>query len=161
MSFLDRFKKKGTILLAPQTGVAIPLEQVPDDVFSQKMLGDGIAILPSENLVKSPVTGTILQVFDTLHAYGIESEDGLEILVHIGINTVELNGDGFQALVKEGDTVTAGTPIARVDLKRLQEKGLPLYTPVVITNMAEIRSISPVPGKTIAGETVVVKYTKK
>jgi glucose-specific phosphotransferase system IIA component len=161
MGFLDRFKKKDTVLLAPQTGEAVPLEQVPDEVFSQKMLGDGIAILPTEDLVKSPVSGTVIQVFDTLHAYGIKSGDGLEILVHIGINTVGLNGDGFEALVKEGDTVAAGTPLARVNLELLKQKGIPAYTPVLITNMDEISAVSCYPGKTIAGETTVIRYTKK
>ena len=100
-------KKTKNELLATQNGTIVDLKDVPDEAFAQKLLGDGVAILPTDNEVYSPVDGTIIQVSDTLHAYGISTKDGLDILIHIGIDTVELQGEGFEPLVKEGDQVKA------------------------------------------------------
>lgn len=151
-------KKTAKEILATQSGSLVPMEQVPDDVFAQKILGDGIAVLPTDGKVVSPVDGVISNVTDTLHAYGIASDDGLDILVHIGVNTVELKGEGFQALVKEGDHVKAGDPLAQVDLELVASKGYPLHTPIIITNMDEITDLHFEQGDIIAGETVVMTY---
>lgn len=143
---------------ATQTGKAVALSEVPDEAFAQKMLGDGLAILPSEGTVVSPVAGEIVEVLDSLHAYGIHSKNGLDVLVHIGINTVELKGEGFKAFVKTGDQVKAGDKLAEVDLALLKEKGYPTYTPIIITNGDAIKSLEITLGDTKAGETVVLTY---
>lgn len=153
-------KKELLKLVASQTGECVPIELVPDPVFADKLLGDGVAIIPKENEVKSPADGTIVQVFDTLHAYSIESEDGLEILVHIGLNTVELKGEGFTAKVKEGDKVKAGDVLCEADIAFIKEKGYEIYTPIVITNISEVKKFELLKGQVIGGETPVIEYSK-
>ena len=134
-------KKTGGSVFSPCSGQVIRLEDVPDAVFSEKMLGDGAAVLPESGTFCSPVDGKIVQVFDTKHAYSIKSDDGLEILVHIGLNTVELNGEGFDACVKAGDTVKKGDKICEVNLLYIADMGYQLYTPILITNMSEVKKI--------------------
>ena len=124
------------------------------------MLGDGVAIIPTDNKVYAPIDGVIIQVYDTLHAYGIQSDDGLDILIHIGINTVELKSQGFTSLVNEGDRVKAGDAIAIADLDFIKSKGYEIYTPILITNIDEVRNISCAYGPVKSGETVVIKYEK-
>lgn len=158
MFHFGRKKNESAQFVATQTGKAVALSEVPDEAFAQKMLGDGVAILPSENTVVSPVSGEIVEVLDSLHAYGIHTADDLDILVHIGINTVELKGEGFQCFVKVGDQVKAGDKLAEVDLKLLAEKGYPAYTPIIITNSDAVKSLETTLGDTKAGETVVLTY---
>ena len=143
-------------LLAPMSGQAIPLDQVPDDVFSQKILGDGIAIIPSDGKICAPADGEIASVAQTLHAYGFTSEDGLEILVHVGLDSVKLKGEGFISHVKEGDKVKAGQLVAEVDLKILESKGVPTVTPVLICEGAEDVPMNVVTGDVKAGKTAVI-----
>ena len=95
------FKKKDIELYAPLTGNAVPLTDVPDPVFAEKMVGDGIAILPTSNQVLAPCDGKVVQIFPTNHAVGIEAEGGVDLLIHVGIDTVELKGEGFKRLVEE------------------------------------------------------------
>lgn len=154
------FKKKGKIFAA-QNGRAVALSEVPDQAFSEKMLGDGVAVIPSDDTVYSPVDGTVVDVTETLHAYCIETEDGLDILVHVGINTVELKGEGFKSLVKAGDKVKAGQPLAQADIKFIKEKGYELYTPVLITNMDAVKDISVSTGNVQAGKSCVITYSCK
>ena len=151
--------KSGEILL-PVDGKIIELGEVPDKVFSDKLLGDGAAVMPEKNVITSPVSGKIVQVFDTKHAYTITSDDGLEILIHIGLNTVELKGEGFEALVKEGDRVAAGDKLAIVNLEDIAERGYMLYTPVVITNMERIKSFE-VCKDTTTSKNAMIKYKLK
>ncbi len=153
-------KKQKKKIIAPQTGLCVGIEEVPDEVFSDKLLGEGVAIIPTENEVKSPVTGTVVQVFDTLHAYSIKSDDGLEILVHIGLNTLELKGEGFTVKVKDGDRVNAGDVLCEADIKFIKEKGYEIYTPVVITNADEVKDLEDLKGKVIGGETTIMEYKK-
>lgn len=152
-------KKASRCIYASQTGRATPLTEVPDEAFSEKILGDGVAILPSDGIVVAPVDGEIQQIPDTLHAYAIHSDDGLDVLVHIGIDTVQLNGEGFKSFVKTGDHVKAGEKLAEVDLSLLTKKGYALYTPVIITNMDAVKSIKTTLGDTKAGETPIISYT--
>lgn len=126
-------KNKESRILAPMSGTVIPLSEVPDEAFSEKMLGDGVAIFPDSGDVFSPVDGTIEDITDTLHAFCIRDDNGTDILLHIGINTVNLKGEGFEVFVSAGDRVTAGQPIARVDLDSLKKHGLPFHTPVLLT----------------------------
>lgn len=106
------------------------------------MLGDGIAIEPTNGEVVSPVDGTVSSVFPTKHAIGITSDEGVEILIHIGMDTVSLNGDGFENFVQQNDRVTKGMLIARVDLNKLKAAGFSIITPVVITNAGDYKKVN-------------------
>lgn len=132
--FKKLFKNKDIELSAPIVGQVVNLSEVPDEVFSGKMVGDGFAIVPSEGKVYAPVTGKIVQIFPTKHAIGIESEDGIELLIHFGIDTVELKGDGFKAYVSAGDKVSKGDLLLDVDLEIVKSHGKSIVTPIVFTN---------------------------
>lgn len=119
-------------ILAPVKGKVIPLEQVPDEVFAQKILGDGVAIVPEEGKIYSPVDGTITTITDSLHAYGFETPDGVQMIVHFGLETVNLKGKGFKSKVKVGDKVKAGDLVAEVDLDFLKREKIETTTPVII-----------------------------
>lgn len=123
--------------ISPLTGNLKPITEVPDAVFSGKMMGDGFAIEPTEGTVVSPVNGKIVNLFPTKHAIGIVSDSGREILIHFGIDTVNLKGEGFEALVGENDTVVAGQPLLKVDLEFIKNNATSTITPVVFTNLAE------------------------
>jgi PTS system glucose-specific IIA component len=127
-------KEKTETLVAPLTGKIVSIDQVPDPVFSQKMMGDGVAIEPSEGVVVAPVDGEIIQVFPTKHAVGLRSKAGLEILIHIGLETVNMNGEGFEAHVQAGDRVKAGDRLITFDLELVKEKAKSTMTPIIITN---------------------------
>lgn len=114
-------------------GKVLPLEEVPDRVFAERMMGDGFAIELTDNNACSPVDGEILLVFPTGHAFGIKTDDGVEILIHLGIDTVELNGDGFNAQVKQGDRVKAGDLITIMDLEAIKAKGKSVVSPMIFT----------------------------
>ncbi|PTX53751.1 PTS system IIA component (Glc family) [Melghirimyces profundicolus] len=139
------FGKKERILTvqAPLKGKVMPLSEVPDPVFSDKMMGDGVAIEPGEAVVRAPVDGEIIQLFHTKHAVGIRTEEGLEVLIHIGLETVSMEGEGFTAKVKEGDRVRAGQPLIEFSLDAVQEKAKSTITPIVITNMDKVESLEP------------------
>ena len=125
------------IIMAPLSGEILPLDKVPDEVFSERVLGDGVAIIPSDGKIYSPVNGKISTVAETLHAYGFSSEDGLEILVHVGLDTVALKGEGFKSHVQAGDTVKAGDLVAEVDLQFVKSKGINTITPVILCDGAD------------------------
>lgn len=142
-------------------GEAIPVSDVPDEVFASKALGDGVAVIVTDGKVYAPVDGTISMVAETLHAYGISTKDGLELLVHIGINTVELNGTGFSPKVKEGDKVKTGDLLCEIDMELMKEKGYPTHTPILMTNGDECVDVKLLPNKNAkAGKTTVITYRK-
>ncbi|MEH7107691.1 MULTISPECIES: N-acetylglucosamine-specific PTS transporter subunit IIBC [Bacillaceae] len=122
----------------PVEGEIIPISEVPDQVFSQKMMGDGFGILPSKGLVVSPVNGEIVSVFPTKHAIGIKSEQGYEILIHVGLDTVNLNGEGFELSVKEGQKVTKGQELLKFDIEKIKVAVPSIVTPVVFTNLTKL-----------------------
>ena len=144
------------IILAPVTGKAVALSEVPDPVFADKVLGDGAAIIPAEGKIVSPVNGEISTVAETGHAYGFTSEDGLEILVHVGLETVSLNGECFKVYVKPGDKVKAGDLVAEVDLKYLEEKKINPVTPVLLCSDTEGKELQYTEGEVKAGESAVL-----
>lgn len=111
----------------------IPLEEVKDDAFASKSLGDGIAYELDSDMITAPANGTLSVMFPTGHAFGMTTNEGVEILVHIGINTVHTKGEGFQVLVKQGEVVKAGQPIVKVDRKLLLSKGYDLTTMCILT----------------------------
>ncbi|MCK1994983.1 PTS transporter subunit EIIC [Peribacillus muralis] len=127
--------------VSPIKGELKSITEVPDAVFAEKMMGDGFAILPLEGLVVSPVDGTIVNLFPTKHAIGIVSEAGREILIHVGIDTVKLEGKGFEALVAQGDKVTSGQPLLKVDLEYVKNNAASIITPIVFTNLSEGESV--------------------
>lgn len=133
-TFMKKKGKEANCLLAPVSGKIIPLEAVADPVFAQKMMGEGIAIEANEGEVVAPAKGTITLIANTLHAFGMTMEDGTEIMVHIGLETVALQGEGFQALVKIGDQVEAGCPIIRMDMSVMKAKEVSLVTPLIVIN---------------------------
>lgn len=129
---------------APFAGDVVELSQVPDASFAQGMVGEGFAVMPDAVDafdVCAPVDGTITMVFKTRHAFGMKTADGLDLLIHIGIDTVELKGEGFTALAKKGDTVTAGTPIIAVEASKLRERGVNLITPVVCPTAKQVAGV--------------------
>ncbi|WP_276210583.1 PTS sugar transporter subunit IIA [Heyndrickxia coagulans] len=138
------FSKKAAVeeLVAPMSGKVVQIEDVPDEVFSQKMIGDGIAIEPDEGVVVSPVDGEIVQFFPTKHAVGLKTKSGLEILIHIGMETVALNGEGFEGFVQQGDRVKAGDKLVSFDLEQIRERAESIISPVVITNFDAVDTLS-------------------
>ena len=152
-------KKNNGTILSPCCGQVIKLTDVPDPVFSEKILGDGVCIIPENGEFFSPVDGKIVQVFETKHAYSITSDDGIDVLVHIGLNTVELKGQGFSSNVKDGDIVKKGDKIADVNLEYIADMGYQLYTPVIITNMSEVKNMTVNEKKVEKGEELI-RYNK-
>ena len=146
----------GIILKAPVTGTAVPIEQVPDPVFSQKIIGEGAAIEPTDGRIVSPVDGEVVSVAPTLHAYGFRTEEGVEVLVHFGLETVGLKGECFQAYVKPGDKVKVGELVAEADLKALSEKKINAVTPVLVCGGLGGRSMNIFHGPVKAGETELI-----
>lgn len=128
-------------LFAPITGKVTQLENVPDPTFSQKLMGDGLAIEPTEGKVVSPVDGEIMLVAGTKHAIGIKGSSGVEILIHIGLETVALNGEGFEVHVKQGDKVKVGDLLVTMDLDVIREKAASSITPIIITNSDDFRVV--------------------
>lgn len=133
----------------PLDGKLLELKDVPDQVFSQKMMGDGFAIEPANGEVVSPVDGTVSIFFPTKHAIGFTADNGREILVHFGVDTVNLQGEGFEALVEQGDKVNAGQPVLRVDLEKVRGKVPSVITPVIFTNLTEGETVSFKPGTNV------------
>jgi len=147
-------------VIAPLSGKVIALSEVPDEVFSAKVLGDGAAIIPADGKILSPVDGEISTVSETLHAYGFTSDDGLEILVHVGIDSVALKGAGFTAHVKEGDRVKAGDLVAEVDLDVLKANNIPTITPVLVCDGADELVMTAAEGDVVAGKSVVLTLSE-
>ena len=152
-------EKSQSVVYAPLTGKAVPLEQVPDPVFSEKVLGDGVAIIPEDGRIVSPVDGQIVSVAETGHAYGFSTEDGLELLVHVGLETVSLKGECFKVHVKERDQVKKGDLVAEVDLAYLAEKNINPITPVLICSDIDDQDLKCAEGGVEAGKTAVLMLT--
>lgn len=127
-------KKKDVVLYAPVTGKQIALEKVTDKVFASKMMGDGVAFLFEGNQVCAPCDGKLTMIANTLHAFGMELDNGAEVLVHIGLDTVNLNGKGFKKLAEQGVKVKKGTPLIEIDRAVMKEHGIDLTMPMIITS---------------------------
>ena len=151
-------KKVGAVsILSPVTGEVCELSSVPDEAFSSGMMGDGIAVLPANPEITAPVAGTVAFVFDTKHAIGLVTEQGIGVMIHIGIDTVKLNGKGFDVLVETGQTVSAGQPIMRLDLPYLKKHAPSLVSSVIITELPDGYKLRPVKtGKVKNGEEILV-----
>lgn len=139
--FGKKKESKPMEIATTMSGKVIPLELVPDPVFAGKMVGDGFAIEPTNGKVCAPAAGKIVQMFPTHHAFGILTDEGVEILVHVGIDTVQLRGEGFTPHKQVGDSVAMGELILEVDLAVLSEAGKSSVTPVIITNMDLVETL--------------------
>jgi glucose-specific phosphotransferase system IIA component len=139
--FNKKAKPQSVSIASPLSGIALPLSQVPDEAFSNKMMGDGFAIEPTEGMLVAPFDGKVAHIIDTRHALILEHASGLQLLLHIGINTVGMKGEGFIAKVKTGDTVKMGQVLIAFDPKLIQKAGYPLITPVVIANMELVAEV--------------------
>ena len=153
--------RSSIVVTAPFSGTLVPLSEVPDETFASGVLGEGIAIEPSDGLFCSPVDGTVETIAETKHAIGFAADNGLEILVHVGLETVSLNGEGFEILVKEGDRVKAGQPVAKADLALIRERGLKTITSIVLTGGADEKELHCADGLATAGKTPVLTLTAK
>lgn len=147
-------KKEEFKIVAPTDGELIPLANVPDEVFSQKVMGDGFAVIPANGRAVAPISGTAVSVFPTGHAVGIETKDGIECILHIGLDTVELNGEGFRPLISQGDKVKAGQPVVEFDKDLVESKGYNVTTMVVFPSGYE-HDFALGQKKVAAGEQVV------
>ncbi|MGY4690205.1 PTS sugar transporter subunit IIA [Salibacterium sp. K-3] len=161
-NLLRRNDSKTVAITAPVTGTYIDLKDVPDPTFSEKMMGDGFAVEPEEGRLVSPVKGRIVQVFPTMHAIGIKSEEGLDILIHIGLETVAMQGEGFDVYVKEGDKVKSGEPLIDFSIDRVREQAKSAVTPLVLTEQSQISAMERMEVTNVtAGETAVIHVTYK
>ena len=147
-------------LVSPLSGNVVALENVNDPVFSSGAMGKGLAVKPSEGVVYAPADAEVTIAFETGHAYGLKTASGAEILIHIGIDTVSMNGNGFEKLVAAGDKVKAGTPIAKFDVAKIAEAGLDDTTMVIVTNTADFAEVSPLAEGTIAHGDNFMKVVK-
>lgn len=149
-------------LVSPVTGDVVAIEQVPDEAFASKAVGEGVAVKPTDKTVVSPAAGTIVKIFNTNHAFCLETEKGAEIVVHMGIDTVALNGQGFTRLVEEGAEVVAGQPILEMDLDFLNANARSMMSPVVCSNIDDFSGlVIQAKGQVVAGETPLYEIKGK
>lgn len=139
---LFKRKSKSVELYSVGNGDLIDIIDVKDQVFSSKLMGEGFAVLPSDGNIFSPIEGDVVSIFNTKHAIGLRSKNGIEILVHMGLDTVELNGEGFELFISENEKVAAGQHIAKMDLALIKSKGKQTDIIVVVTNSSEIKDLS-------------------
>ncbi|HFU3698405.1 TPA: sucrose-specific PTS transporter subunit IIBC [Streptococcus suis] len=147
-------------LVSPLSGDVVALENVNDPVFSSGAMGKGLAVKPTEGVVYAPADAEVTIAFETGHAYGLKTATGAEILIHIGIDTVSMNGNGFEKLVAAGDKVKAGTPLAKFDAAKIAEAGLDDTTMIIVTNTADFTEVSPLAEGTIAHGADFLKVVK-
>lgn len=154
--------RKNFSLMAPIDGEVIDLSDVPDQVFSERLVGDGAAINSTGDLIVAPAEGTLTLIFRTNHAFAMALNNGIEVLVHIGLDTVELNGRGFERIATEGQFVKAGDPIIKIDRQLILDNGCSLVTPIIITNGDLIKELKHQRGNVVkAGADEVVTYKMK
>ncbi|HEG0620602.1 TPA: PTS transporter subunit EIIC [Yersinia enterocolitica] len=159
---INTAKAASLVLVSPITGDVVALEEVPDEAFASKAVGEGIAIRPTDKTVVAPANGTIVKIFNTDHAFCLETEAGAEIVVHIGIDTVKLNGQGFARLVEEGATVVAGQPVLELDLAYLNANARSMISPVVVSNIDDYAGISVLAGgSVVAGQSQLFEIQSK
>ena len=156
----QRIMKKLHQLIAPVNGRTMALGQVPDPIFSEKLTGDGIAILAESAVVVAPCDGEITLFFETNHAFAITTKDGVQVLVHVGLDTILMEGEGITALHKRGDHVKAGTPILELDLDFMKRRHINLISPVLIVNYDKVVELHPHESgdEVEAGEDCVLEY---
>lgn len=149
-------------VVAPVTGKVIALEEVPDKVFASKMMGNGVAFELVGDTVCAPTDGEITLIPESKHAFGMMGNLGAEILVHIGLDTVNLNGEGFIKLVNVGDKVKKGTPVIKIDKDAIEKQGISLTTPMVVTNSSNFNlTFTELNKEVVSGNSIVMEYIKR
>lgn len=161
-NFFKKKEESSYVLGSPVKGKTVPLSEVSDPTFGEGMLGQGVAILPAEGKFYAPADGEISMVFDTLHAVSMVSDDGVEILVHVGLDTVSMKGDGFEGHVKAGDKVKKGDLMLTVDLDKVKAAGYDTITPVVVCNTDDYASVEGIVGNEVVpgDDAVKIKLNK-
>ncbi|HAH78873.1 MAG TPA: hypothetical protein DCL64_05080 [Ruminococcaceae bacterium] len=157
---MNLFGKKKIKILAPVDGRAVPIAETPDKVFSEKVLGDGVTMLPENGEIVAPVAGTVATIANTRHAVCIEGDEGAEVLIHLGIDTVKLGGKGFTCLVKAGEHVRAGQKLMDMDLDFIRGRGYNTASPCILTNPNQVKKLTFRTGDAEAGKTAVMEYEK-
>ena len=148
-------------VIAPLTnGELVNISQVPDEVFSSKMMGDGFAMKTNDGIIVSPVAGKIVTIFPTKHAVTMESIDGREVLIHLGVDTVKLKGEGFETFVEENQTVKVGDKLVKMDVEFIEKNAKSSMPIVVFTNLSEGESVKLVEGNVNAGELGKIEIVK-
>ena len=162
-SLKKMFEKNAKIISvkAVENGRTIPMDEVNDPTFAQELLGPGIAIQPSDGTVTAPIDGTVATVMDTKHAVCIQGEDGLEMIVHAGLDTVELNGKYYQTYKEAGDQVKAGDVLLSFDLEEVTKAGYDVTTPIVITDLGDYKITKCLTGQQVHAGDEVIQLTKK
>lgn len=158
--FLKKKGNAGIVIASPVKGTAISLEQVSDPTFSEGMMGKGVAVIPAEGKIYAPADGEITLVFDTLHAVSMTTNEGVEILIHVGLDTVMLKGEGFTAHVATGDTVKKGDLLLTVDLEALKNAEYDTVTPMVICNTDDYADVQPLELKKVEPGTELLNIVK-
>ena len=158
--FKKLFGKKTDDFYAPMAGKAVPITEVPDPTFAEGMLGNGIAIEPAEGKVYAPCDATVDMMFTTGHAVSLVADCGAEILIHVGLETVSLEGKPFKVLVANGDKVKKGQLLIEVDLEAVKAAGLPTITPMLICNTDDYPTFNTFVGKDVTNEDVVISLAK-
>jgi len=148
-------KRKKRDVFAPVDGQLMDLGSVDDEVFAKRMAGDGVAILPVGEIFTAPIDGVITKIFSTNHAYSVKSKQDLEVLVHIGLETVALKGEGFERLAQEDDEVKAGDPIIKADLNYIKEHAKDIITPILITDESKYEAIDKNTNVVITGDAIM------
>jgi PTS system, glucose subfamily, IIA component len=154
-------KSNSVSVAAPISGKLVPLNEVPDEAFAQGLMGNGVAIEPADGRVIAPFDGVVSHLIDTHHALIIEHSSGLQLLIHVGINTVALNGDGFKAFVNTGDSFTAGQTLLECDLDKIRSAGYPVVTPVIVVNEEGAEKVECTFKTVTAGEPDTIKVVLK
>ncbi|QKJ67669.1 PTS glucose transporter subunit IIA [Deefgea piscis] len=151
-----------TILLAPISGEVIAIEEVPDAAFASKAVGEGVAIRPTGKIVVAPCDGELVKIFNTNHAFALVTDSGAELIVHIGIETVKLGGQGFTRLAQQGARVKAGDPVLELDLDYLAAHAASIISPVILSNADQFQALESVAsGSVEAGKTVLYSFKAK
>jgi len=153
-----KFTNQSKTVLTPLQGKVLAQADIPDETFAQGILGPGCGIEPTGDTVYAPFDGTVNQVASTLHAIGITSDDGIELLIHVGMDTVEMQGKGFTALVKEEQKVKAGTPLLNVDLDAIRAAGLSTESAVIVTNADDLPKLHIIAGGIVSTGTPLFKF---
>lgn len=152
------FKKQRTIeITSPMTGEIVAIEDVPDKVFSEKMVGDGLGIEPVEGIVTAPFDGEVVSLFPTNHAIGLRTKNGIELLIHVGLDTVDLKGEGFERIVEENQKVKKGDLLLKFDIDFIKSKEKSIISPIIITNMDMVKELDKSKGKVEKGKDIMMK----
>lgn len=159
-SLFDRDDKKVSddLFVSPVNGTLIKLSKVDDESFSKKIIGEGFAVETNDGFIYSPINGEVVMIFPTNHAIIIKSKSGLEVLVHMGVDTVDLNGEGFEIFIKKGDKIKSGDKLAYMDIEKMKSKGFITCTPIIVTNLEEGRVFEVKEGPIKIGEKDRIKY---